>query len=50
MARSPEAHLREMEAAAKYLIGKANGLSFEEYREDQDLRFAVERTSSTLAR
>jgi uncharacterized protein with HEPN domain len=43
MARSPEAHLREIEAAAKYLIGKASGLSLEWYRSDQDLRFAVER-------
>ncbi len=43
MPRSPEAHLREMEAAAKYLIRKANGLSLEAYLDDQDIRFAVER-------
>lgn len=43
MPRSAEAHLRELQAAANYLIGKAEGLSLEEYRINQDLRFAVER-------
>jgi uncharacterized protein with HEPN domain len=43
MPRSAEAHLRELQVAAKYLIGKAQGISLDEYRKNQDLRFAVER-------
>ena len=43
MPRSPEVYLRELEKAARYLIGKAEGLTLDEYRENEDLQAMVER-------
>lgn len=43
MPRSPEAHLRELEKSCLYLLRKADGLTLNAYRENEDLRFGVER-------
>jgi uncharacterized protein with HEPN domain len=44
MPRNAEFHLRELEGAAQYLMGKSKELSLEEYLRNKDLRFMVERS------
>ena len=43
MPRSAEMYLLDMQKAANYLIRRANGLTLEDYLQDEDLRYAVER-------
>jgi uncharacterized protein with HEPN domain len=43
MPRSAEMYLLDMQKAASYLIRRTNGLTLEDYLQDEDLRYAVER-------
>ncbi len=43
MPRSAEMVLLDMQKAANYLIRRTNGLTLEDYLQDEDLRYAVER-------
>jgi uncharacterized protein with HEPN domain len=43
MERSPEAYLLKVEEAAAYILRRAEGRTVEEYLDDEDLRFAIER-------
>ena len=43
MPRSAEMVLLDIQKAANYLIRRTNGLTLEDYLQDEDLRYAVER-------
>ena len=43
MPRSPKAHLLELDKACRYLLRKADRLELNQYLQNEDLRFGVER-------